>query len=68
MTEQLLHGADIVTILKKMRGEGMAESVGRGELGQAGIAHGLLHRALHALFIQMMAARFVRTWVDRQIL
>src|SRR3990172_5216474 len=37
MPEQLLHGADVVTVGQKMRGEGMAESVAGRPLSQSGV-------------------------------
>lgn len=68
MTEQLLHRSDVVAILQQMSGEGVAQSVRRGGLGEIGIAHRLFHRALHAFFIHMMAARLAGARINRQTL
>ena len=55
MAEQFLHRADIVTGLQKMSGEGMAQSVGRGQLNQTRIPNRLLHRPLHGLILHFQA-------------
>ena len=46
MAEELLDGADVVAGLEQVGGEGVAEGVAGGVLGDAGAPDGLLHGAL----------------------
>jgi hypothetical protein len=55
VAEQFLDGADIIAILQKVRGEGVAESVTGGAFGDGGAVGGLPHRALHCALVQMVA-------------
>ncbi len=56
MAQEFLHGADIVTLLEQMGGEGVAERVAGRPLGDAGRQHRVLHRTLRDRFMQVMAA------------
>jgi hypothetical protein len=47
MAEELLDGADVVTIFEQMRGERMAECVAARPLRQTGEADGDVNGALH---------------------
>ena len=40
VAEQLLHGANIGPVLEQVSGEGVAEGVAAGPLGEAGLADG----------------------------
>src|SRR5262245_55077370 len=55
VAQEFLHGADIVTVFEQVRGEGVAERVAGGPLGDAGGHHRVLHRTLEDRFMQMMA-------------
>ena len=55
MTQQLLHGPDIVTRLEELRGERMPQRVTCRALGDACRADRLSHRPLHDALVQMMA-------------
>ncbi len=67
MAEQFLHGADVIAGLQQVRSKRMAQSVRCGGFSQLSIAHRLFHRALHALFIHMMAAGIAGARINRQI-
>ncbi len=54
MPQQLLHGADVVTVSQKMRGEGMPEGVAGRPLGQSGVPDSLGNCLLHDGFVDMM--------------
>ena len=45
MAEELLNGADVVSILEQVSGEGMAERVARDPFGQPGSPYGRLQSA-----------------------
>jgi len=59
MAEQFLHCADVVAALQQMRRKRMPESMRCRGFGQARIARGLLHRALHRLILNVVTARLV---------
>ena len=65
MTQQLLHGADVVTTFEQVGGEGMAQGMRRCRLVHAGVAHCLLERALYRLILKMMAAGLPGTRINR---
>src|SRR5689334_3682539 len=54
--EELLDGADVVTALQKVGGEGMAEGVAAGTLVDAGRAGGTGHGSLHVRFMVVVPA------------
>src|SRR5947199_4121060 len=54
MTQQLLHGPDIVTRLEELRGERMPQRVTCRALGDACRADRLSHRPLHDALVHMM--------------
>ena len=56
VAEQLLYGADVGPVLEQMGGEGMAEGVAGGTLGEARLPDGLFHRTLEYRFVEVMAA------------
>jgi hypothetical protein len=56
VAEKLLHGADVVASLQKMRGEGMAEGMRGHPLADAGIDRSGGHGSLNYGFMEMMAA------------
>jgi len=58
VAQQLLHRADVVTRLDQVRREGVPQRVGRGRFVDTGAAHRSLHRALHALLEEVMAALY----------
>ena len=62
MTEQLLHGANVVARFKQVRGERVAQRVWRGELVDACVPHRLAHRTLKRLiamgFVPRCAIKF----------
>ena len=47
VTEELLHGADVVAALEQMGGEGMAECMGTDRLGNTCPLCSLAYRPLH---------------------
>ena len=63
VSEQLLHGADVVAFLEQMGGEGMAESVGADRFVDVCQAGCLLDRALDAGFMDMVPPNDARTRV-----
>ncbi|OGS98225.1 MAG: hypothetical protein A3H99_05945 [Gallionellales bacterium RIFCSPLOWO2_02_FULL_59_110] len=67
MAEQFLDCPDVITGLQQMCRKGMAQRMRCGWLGQLRIAHRLLHRALHPLLVQVVAARLAGTRINRQI-
>src|SRR5262245_23385133 len=66
MTEQLLDRADVVARLEEMRREAVAQRVRRGRFDDSGAAHGILHRPLHALLLEMMTPPLPRARIPRQ--
>jgi hypothetical protein len=56
VAEKLLDGPDVVVVLQQVGGEGVAEGVARGGLGETGGADRVLHGALEDRFVEMVAA------------
>ena len=56
MAQEFLHSADIVTVFEQVGGEGVAERVAGGPLGDTGGQHSVLHGTLEDRFMQVMAA------------
>jgi hypothetical protein len=56
VAEELLDGADVVTALQKVGGEGVAEGVAAGTLVDAGRADGAGHGALHVRLMVVVPA------------
>lgn len=52
---QVMHRANILAAFKQMRGEGVAQGMGRRGLVQANPTYGIANRPLNGLFVQMMA-------------
>ena len=67
MTQELLHGANVITRLEQVRGEGVPQGVRRGRLGDAGVAERPLERTLKSLFVDVVAALQVRARIDEQL-
>ena len=65
VAEQFLHGADVVAVLEQVRGEGMAQRVASGRLGDSRPVHGGPHRLLHRALVEMMPAHHPRPRVQR---
>src|SRR5207302_10486819 len=59
-----LKGADVVTVLQKVRRKRVPERVARRLLGKAGLKHGLSDGTLDDRLVQMMAAALTRGSVD----
>src|ERR1035438_8077350 len=55
MAEQILHGAEIVTVFQKMRGEGMPQRVARRIFVELDPQNRRLHRPLQIVLLQMMS-------------
>src|SRR5205807_1352204 len=58
MTEQLLHGPDVVAGFQDMGRERVAQSMARGALGDAGSTYGFLHGSLDGGRVNVMAPPF----------
>jgi hypothetical protein len=56
VAQELLDGADVVTALQQMSGEGVTERVAAGALVDPGRADGSGHGALHVRLVVMMPA------------
>jgi len=56
MSEQFLHGADVVAVLEQMGGERMSQRVRSGALGDPDPARGVLDRSLQDRLVQVMPA------------
>ena len=63
MTKELLDGADVVAIFKKVCGEGVAERVAGGTLGQCGFADRPFDRVLEIVFEDMVASDKAGAWL-----
>jgi len=55
MTQQLLHGTNVVTAFQSMGGERMPECMRRRRLGQVRIACRLFHGSLNGLLLDIVA-------------
>ena len=64
MAQQFLNGADVVTVLQKVRRKRVPERVARRLLGKAGLEHSLSDGTLDDRLVQMMAAALTRGSVD----
>ena len=64
VAQQLLDRPDVGTVLQQMGGEGVAEGVAAGALGDARTAYRGLHRALQDGFVQVMPAALARLAVQ----
>jgi hypothetical protein len=58
MTQQFLHGANVVAILQKMGSKAMAEGMATDSFGNLGLVHCSLESFLDGAFVEMMAAGF----------
>ncbi len=56
VAKQLLDGADVVAVFQEVGGEGVAEGVAGGPLGDTGFLDGVADGALHDRFVMMVAA------------
>ena len=56
VAQELLDGADVVTVLQEMGGEGVPEGVATRRFGDAGPPHRTLHGPLENRFVQVVAA------------
>ena len=54
VTEELLHGADVVAVFEEMRGERMPQRVAGGPLVNACLTHGIFHGPLDRAFVNMV--------------
>jgi len=64
VAQQFLNGADVVTVLQKVRRKRVPERVARRLLGKAGLEHSLSDGTLDDRLVQMMAAALTRGSVD----
>jgi len=64
VTEQFLHGPDVVVVLQQVRGERMTQGVARRSLRDARPPHRVLHGALKHGLVQVMPAALARLPVD----
>ena len=55
VTEELLHGADVVAVFEEMRGERMPQRVAGGPLVNLSQPHGVFHCPLNRAFMYMVA-------------
>ena len=67
MAQKLLHGSDVGAVFEQMRGEGVSESMAGDPLGNAGADARLLHRALEARRMYVMAHPPSRAGIMRQV-
>jgi hypothetical protein len=65
--EQFLHGANVVTSVEQMSGEGMPEGVTTGGFGDDGNTDCLLHRNLQRLLVDVVALHPLRMGVQRSL-
>ncbi len=68
MPQQLLHGADVIPVGQKVRGEGMTERVAGRSLGQSGVPDRLRHGLLHNEFINVMSPLLSRFGICPSVL
>ena len=54
MTQEFLHGADIVAIFQNVRSEAVTEGVAAGVLGNTGITYRFLYGLLQEAFVLMV--------------
>ena len=54
--EELLHGADVVAVFQQVGGEGVAEGVGAGSLGDAGMPDRVSDRPLKDGLMEVVTA------------
>ena len=54
VTEELLHGADVVAVFEEMRGERMPQRVAGGPLVNASLTHGVFHCPLDRAFVNVV--------------
>jgi hypothetical protein len=54
--EELLHGADVVAVFQQVGGEGVAEGVGAGALGDAGMPDRVSDRPLKDGLMEVVTA------------
>ena len=64
MTEELLDGADVVTILEQVGGKGVAQGVAAHGFGDAGGARSSANVALHGRLVAVVAAALASAGVD----
>jgi hypothetical protein len=58
VSEQFLDGADVVTVLEQVGGEGVAEGVATDALGDFGVAGSLFDSFLQATFVEVVTDNF----------
>ena len=66
VTQELLHGSDVIPVFQQMGGKRAAQRVGGGLLVQTDLAGGLLYGPLDDRFIQMMPALAAGTRINRK--
>ena len=66
VTEEFLHGADIVTRFEQVGGKGVPEGMAAGWLIETSQLNGLLHRSLQIALVEVMTAGLARAWVGRK--
>jgi len=66
VTEQFLHGADIVTRFEQVGGKGVPEGMAAGWLIETSQLNGLLHSSLQIALVEVMTAGLARAWVGRK--
>ena len=65
MSQQFLHGADVVTVLQQMRGERMSQRVAAHVLGNAGGAGGFLDPADEVVLVDVVPPDHAGARIDR---
>ena len=65
VTEQILHGADIITILQQMRGKGMPQRVAACPFADAAQLQACLYLPLQTRLLHMMPSFLARTRITR---
>jgi hypothetical protein len=65
VTQQLLHRADVIASLEQMGGEAMAQGMTAPSLDDFGGAYSPFHGILQRLLVEVVAAFFAGSWIDR---
>ena len=58
VTEQFLHGADVIAVFKQVRGKRVAQSVAADAFGDPAQSRGVGHRALNDGLVEVKSARW----------
>lgn len=66
VAEEFLHGADVVTVFKKVRGKGMAKGVGADPFGNPRLLGCAFDRLLDTALMKVLAAQHPAAWIHRE--